>query len=325
MKNIILNKMLISLITLILLYILLNLSMKDIDDNNNDNNNNNNIEFIDIGNNINLRIIRWGNINDNKEIPIILLHGLASNSLLWKGAAEELLKLGHSCIAIDLRGHGYSSKPDDGYDMNTITTDISKLLIILSQNFNIINPLVIGQSYGGNLVLELAHKYPHLITGIVAVDGGFYELSKKYKNYEQCWEKYQPPNLIGKYVNEMRDYFIRSRPDWPETGINGMMSNFEVLKDDTIQPFLTYDKHKLVLKGLYEHRPSLILHEITVPVLFIPAEGGSFQDDKNEIINIAQEVIPKFKVNWFIADHDLHAQYPEKFANAVSEWLHELS
>ena len=305
----------ISLIILILLYSLLSISIS----------NTNNIELIDIGNNINIRIIRWGNKNDNKEIPIILIHGLASNALLWEGAAIELLKLGHSSIAIDLRGHGNSSKPDDGYDMDTVTSDISKLLVILSEKEGITKPILCGQSWGGNLVIEVAHKYKHLISGVCTVDGGFIQLSNKYSNFDQCWDVLQPPYLIGKNVNEIRNYFKKAHPDWSETAFNGMMSNFEVDANDTIKPFLTYDRHKLVLKGLWEHYPSLLYHEIEVPVLFLVVQGGSFYDDKVKMIDKAQQVIPRCKVIWFIADHDLHAQHPQKFASEVNKWFNKLS
>ena len=46
--------------------------------------------------------------------PVILLHGYAQNSHMWRPLIAELSKT-HSVIAPDLRGFGQSAKPDGGY------------------------------------------------------------------------------------------------------------------------------------------------------------------------------------------------------------------
>ncbi len=43
--------------------------------------------------------------------PFVLVHGLASNARLWDGVATALVAAGHPVFAVDLRGHGRSSKP----------------------------------------------------------------------------------------------------------------------------------------------------------------------------------------------------------------------
>ena len=50
-----------------------------------------------------------------KGEPVILLHGYAQNSHMWRPLMVELAKT-HLVIAPDLRGFGQSSKPATGYD-----------------------------------------------------------------------------------------------------------------------------------------------------------------------------------------------------------------
>ncbi|MFZ9076833.1 MAG: alpha/beta fold hydrolase, partial [Ilumatobacteraceae bacterium] len=64
---------------------------------------------------IHLAVREWA--SPNARPSVLLVHGLASNSLLWQGAAAELVALGYHVVAIDQRGHGHSTKPDDGSDM----------------------------------------------------------------------------------------------------------------------------------------------------------------------------------------------------------------
>ena len=276
-------------------------------------------ELIATGTGVRLRAVRWGDPATQSGKPIVLVHGLASNAMLWEGAALALVQLGHPVIAVDLRGHGLSDKPEDGYDMSSVTDDLAGLLTaIASRGFAM--PVVCGQSWGGNVVIELAHKYSSLISGVVPVDGGFLELQNHFADWDSCAVALRPPNLIGTPAKQMRAYMKSAHPDWPQTGIDGAMANMEHLADGTIKPWLTLERHMLVLHGLWEHKPTAIYKDITVPVMFVPAEGpgGVFAETKRSAIEHAVQLVPKVRVEWFSpADHDLHAQYPSRFAEVV--------
>lgn len=276
-------------------------------------------ELVETHNGVKLRVLTWVPVQSNSQIPVLLVHGLASNALLWEGAAHELVDMGHVVKAVDLRGHGMSEKPDDGYDMQSVTKDVAGLLCTLATN-GFERPVVAGQSWGGNVVVELAHKYPELVRGVVAVDGGFLELQEHFPQWEECSVKLRPPNLLGTPVSRMRGYMEGAHPDWPKTGIDGSMANFEQLPDGTIRPWLTLDRHLMVLRGLWEHKPTHIYKDITVPVMFVPAEGpgGVFSETKRQAVERALHSVPKVRVEWFSpADHDLHAQHPVRFAQVV--------
>jgi pimeloyl-ACP methyl ester carboxylesterase len=275
--------------------------------------------MVDGGTGVALRTVRWGNPAEASAVPLVLIHGLASNALLWEGAALEFAALGHAVVAVDLRGHGLSEKPDDGYDMQTVTNDVAGVLRVLaSQGYE--RPVVAGQSWGGNVVIELALTHPELVRGVVAVDGGFLELQEHLPQWEECSVALRPPNLLGTPVARMRGYMESAHADWPKTGIDGSMANFEQLPDGTIRPWLTLERHLMVLRGLWEHKPTHIYKDITVPVMFVPAEGpgGVFAETKRHAVERALHSVPKVRVEWFSpADHDLHAQHPVRFAQVV--------
>ena len=50
---------------------------------------------------------------------MLLLHGLASHCGIWDLVAPILARHAR-VVALDLRGHGASAKPDDGYDFDTV-------------------------------------------------------------------------------------------------------------------------------------------------------------------------------------------------------------
>lgn len=278
-------------------------------------------ERIDIGAGLELRAITWGLPTTHNQAPIVLVHGLASNALLWEGSAVELAKLGHLVMAIDLRGHGLSDKPDSGYDMGTVAGDLAALIrLIDGRGFH--RPLIAGQSWGGNVVIELAHRFPELVRGVCAVDGGFLDLQQHFPEWNECAVALRPPAIAGMQADRMREYMRETHPDWPETGIRGTMANVEHLPDGTIRPWLTLERHLMVLRGLWEHRPTKIFPTLTVPVLFVSADGpnGVFAETKRGSIEQSLKLVPRARAEWFsLADHDLHAQQPQRLAQVIHD------
>jgi pimeloyl-ACP methyl ester carboxylesterase len=225
--------------------------------------------------------------------------------------------------AIDLRGHGLSDKPDTGYDMANIADDVLDVVNALSaRQRNWVRPLVLGQSWGGNIVVEYAHRHGDTIRGIVAVDGGSIELSQAFPEWGQCKVTMSPPAIAGMQYEKLRSYIRAAHLDWSEEAIDGQMHNMERMSDNTIRPHLTFERHVKVLRGLWEHLPSTLWSDIKVPVMFTPASRteDAHTKTKRAQIQFALDNLSHSRVEWFTpADHDLHAQFPLQFAGVVDD------
>ncbi|MEL6890066.1 MAG: alpha/beta hydrolase [Actinomycetota bacterium] len=251
--------------------------------------------------------------------PWVLTHGLASNARLWDGVARRLAAAGHRVITVDQRGHGRSSKPDGPYDVATCADDLAALVAELGLTGDD-RPAVAGQSWGGNVVLELGHRHPDVVRQVTCVDGGFIDLQGRFPVWEDCEQALAPPKLAGTPLETMRGWLERSAADWPEEGRAGTMANFEVRDDGTIAPWLTYERHLMVLRGLWEHRPSTRYPSMQVPVLLVAADTGdvAWTDSKRDAVDHAASSLPVGRAHWFRpAHHDVHAQQPD----AVTELL----
>ncbi len=262
---------------------------------------------------------RWAPTSGESDATFVLVHGLASNARLWDGVAGRLTALGHPVVTIDLRGHGRSSKPDAGYDVPAVAKDLARLI----EGLGLDRPFVVGQSWGGNVVLELAAREPAGLRAIACIDGGWLEPRIAYPTWAACRAALAPPRLVGRQATEIEGYIRSAHPDWPETGIRGTLANFEIRPDGTVAPWLTYERHIVVLHGLWDHRPSERYPAIGVPVLLIPAETGPGDRDgpKAELVEAAAAAIPRASTIWFVGDHDLHAQHPDELATALHDGL----
>jgi pimeloyl-ACP methyl ester carboxylesterase len=257
----------------------------------------------------------WAPASKSTPPAFLLVHGLASNARLWDGVAESLVAQGHPVVTVDLRGHGRSSKPDAPYDVPTVADDLA----VLIERLAIDRPVVAGQSWGGNVTVELAARHPTRVRGIACVDGGWLEPSRQFADWDACRVALAPPRLAGRPFTEIEGYVRSTHGDWPETGIRGALANFEVRADGTVAPWLTFDHHITVLRGLWEHHPSERYADITAPTLLVPVDGGetAWTRRKRREVEAAAGMIPNARVRWFTGDHDIHAQRPTELADAM--------
>src|ERR1700730_18909721 len=97
--------------------------------------------------------------------PLVLVHGCGlDHSSLARQA--EFFSESHRVISVDLRGHGKSDAPHQDYTMAAFADDLAWLCTELA----LVKPTVVGHSMGGNVALELAARYPGLLSSIVMID-----------------------------------------------------------------------------------------------------------------------------------------------------------
>jgi non-heme chloroperoxidase len=87
--------------------------------------------------------------------PVVFSHGWPLNADAWDEQMLYLATLGFRCIAHDRRGHGRSSQPWDGNDLDTYADDLSALLDTL----DIADAVVVGHSTGGGEITRYIGRH----------------------------------------------------------------------------------------------------------------------------------------------------------------------
>jgi non-heme chloroperoxidase len=259
---------------------------------------------------------------DRAAAPFVLVHGLASNARLWDGVAEQLHAAGHTVVAIDQRGHGRSDAPDLGYDLDTAVADLLALIDALELD----RPVLAGQSWGGNVVLELGWRRPDAVRGIACVDGGVIELSHAYPSWDDCLAALTPPALEHLTLAELEARIRKSVPHFTDRAVAAYLHCFRTRADGTIEPRLQRGRHLSILRSLWEHRPSTRWASLKTPTLLLLADSGddSRTSRKRTAEGVALAAGGAIRSVWFSpGHHDLHLESPERVADQFLQALRE--
>ncbi|MGH9931991.1 MAG: alpha/beta fold hydrolase [Pyrinomonadaceae bacterium] len=106
--------------------------------------------------------------------PLLLIHGYTSSTYSWKDVFEPLAKNFH-VIAVDLKGFGFSGKPDGDYTRRAQAMLVTHLL----EHLNIEKAWLCGNSMGGEVALNVALANPQRVAGLILVDSAGVEVPGK--------------------------------------------------------------------------------------------------------------------------------------------------
>jgi non-heme chloroperoxidase len=92
----------------------------------------------------------WG-----KEQPVVFSHGWPLSADAWEDQMVFLASRGYRCIAHDRRGHGRSSQPWDGNEMDTYADDLAELV----RSLDLRDAIHVGHSTGGGEVARYIGRH----------------------------------------------------------------------------------------------------------------------------------------------------------------------
>jgi len=272
---------------------------------------------------ITLHYTDWG----GQGRDLVLVHGLASTLHIWDLVAPLLANNFH-VIALDQRGHGESCKPDNGYDFETVSTDLHCFINAIGLQ----DPVLVGHSWGADVVLQYGSSYNDSAGAIVLVDGGFLELkSVPDLSLDKAKNIMAPPDFRGTGVGEFIG-MIKSRSD--ELNITDkiteiVLANFEISDNVIVNARLDRENHMQIIEAFWNHQPRDLYPAIKCPVLLMPTRQSgpknsysSLKFDKEMSINLATELLQNSELVWMEDSiHDVPLQRPELVVKTIVQSL----
>jgi non-heme chloroperoxidase len=108
------------------------------------------MSFITVKDGTQLYYKDWG-----RGLPIVFSHGWPLSADAWESQMTFLASNGYRCIAHDRRGHGRSSQPWEGNEMDTYADDLAELLAAL----DVRDAVLVGHSTGGGEVARYIGRH----------------------------------------------------------------------------------------------------------------------------------------------------------------------
>ena len=115
------------------------------------------------GGGLQLHVVEAGNTRGR---PILFIHGFSQCRLAWSRQLNSALAEDHRLVAVDLRGHGLSDKPSDGYGDSKLWADDIDAVI---RTLQLEQPILSGWSYGLVALDYIRHYGDDAIAGLQLV------------------------------------------------------------------------------------------------------------------------------------------------------------
>jgi pimeloyl-ACP methyl ester carboxylesterase len=102
--------------------------------------------------------------------PVVLIHGFASSLGTWRDLVE-VLKKNHRVVALDLKGFGWTDRPEGDYSPKAQ----AKLVFDLLEALGIDKTDVVAHSWGSSIALEMALDQPDRVDRVALYDAWVFE------------------------------------------------------------------------------------------------------------------------------------------------------
>lgn len=146
--------------------------------------------------NVETRAVHVQELNKGAAETVLLVHGMFSNlSIYYFNIAPILAKHFH-VVMYDLKSHGMSEKIADGYDLNSMTDDLSALL----DQLELSSVHLAGYSFGGLISLKMAARFPHKVKKLAVIEAPDPNDDKTR-------------DIIDEYSREFLEYYVQNFAD----------------------------------------------------------------------------------------------------------------
>ena len=239
--------------------------------------------------------------------PIVMLHGIFGSSDNWL-TQSRLFSSNYKTYAVDLRNHGQSPH-DDVFDYPAMVGDLEKFM----EEKGINDPVLIGHSMGGKVVMNFAVAHPGKVQKLIVVDIA----PKPYdmENYvvlkglnaieiDRVTTRQEADEQLARFVDEadVRQFLLKNLQRKPEGGFRWKLN----------LPAITANIARIGLSLQFEGK-------YDKPTLFVRGSRSNYIKDHD--FDRIRAIFPTAEIETLDAGHWVPAEKPTEFVELVSAWL----
>lgn len=245
----------------------------------------------------------WYEEAAGNKIPVLLVHGWCCDHTYFTPQFEHFAALGHRVIAVDLRGHGRSDKPEQPYTMQVFAED----LMWVCDRLDLGTPIVIGHSMGGIVAFDLAVRRPSRLAAVVMLDAAIVLPQGARRAIPDFLSTLRGPG----YQSAIRDY-VGSTLFLPSDNLER--------KTQILACMAATPQHVMVsaFEGLRDYDPAEAEGGLAVPSLYIAADEPVSRSDLARF----QALTPKTLYGRTVGSgHFLQLEVPDQVNAMIGRFL----
>ncbi len=254
---------------------------------------------------------------------MVLLHGLTASAEYWSTTAQ-ILSHRHRVVAVDLRGHGHSDKPDSVYEYPTIANDVAQPCM----EIGVERALLAGHSWGSGVALHLAASRPHIVSCLAMVDGAFGGPRRTIEGSSIDYSQMLAPSEIYRSKETYLDAAGAGLRQVMTPEIEDiLMSSVTANPDGSISERLSRENQVRILQAMRDLNTIELYKSLQVPVLFAAAlssdpEREERNERKRKAVGEARRIVGRSREFWFPdTSHDIQLHRPQELGQTLEEFI----
>jgi len=214
--------------------------------------------------------------------PVMLIHGLARTAWTWLPVARRLAAR-HRVVAPDLRGHGASDAPRDGYELDSLAMDMLTVMAGVGWGEAVSGPpaLVAGHGLGAMIAVEMARLQPDSVAALALLDGGWEDMAEATRMLPmQLVEAIaEPPEVLASMDAYLADRQAFDPATWDADQELAARAQVAEKHAGHVGLVTRGSVIRRIVENMYAYRPLESLSQVRCPVSVLVAAAATADDE----------------------------------------------
>ena len=276
-----------------------------------------------------LHYLEWQGATEAR--PVVLVHDVMRTASTWLPVGRRLAPA-CAVVAVDLRGHGSSDAPREGYDLDSLALDV--LTVVAGQGWGpaVDGPPVVvaGHGFGALVAARMAALQPDAVAALCLVNGGWEEIAEatRMSPPELLAAMAEPPEALASMEAWLADRRAFDEVSWDADQERAARAQVEEKHAGHVAPVTRPSVMRRLVDAMYDYRPLETLASIGCPIVVLVAVSRSADDEAERERWLALEdlqrarrgagLLPADVVRFEGVGHDLMRYRPDDLSRALS-------
>jgi pimeloyl-ACP methyl ester carboxylesterase len=217
-----------------------------------------------------IHFLDWG---EPDRPPVLLIHGLSNAAWSWTPVARRIRSVRH-VVAMDLRGHGLSDAPTEGYDPDGFTADV----IAVAEGAGLLGAagdrvVLAGHGFGAIVAAWAALALGDRCAGLVLVDGGWesIETATGMDVDEFLRNLNEPPEVLRSMTAFLADRAGFDPGTWDADQERAARATVVETHAGRVVPETRPHARDASVLAMFDYEPAAVLSRVAAPIVALRA------------------------------------------------------